>query len=191
MASLKGFAQAGAAGLAGRVVLRRADAAHRVGDRAVAGAAAEIALERARQVGPLRLVEGGHGHDHAGGAEAALEALRVQEGLLHRVQSVRLAPAPGSSSRRGPRRGRPASGRNAPARRPARPCRRRNRRRRSPSSRRARPGRAGRCAGTGRASGSAVTDRPSIGVVGRSLADRSCRLSRRAARRGSARRSRA
>ena len=39
-----------------------------------------------RQVGALRLVEGGGGHDHAGRAEAALERLGVEEGLLHRVQ---------------------------------------------------------------------------------------------------------
>ena len=34
------------------------------------------------------LVEGGARHDHAGGAEAALERLRIEKGLLHRVQLV-------------------------------------------------------------------------------------------------------
>ena len=68
----------------------------RVVDRAVAGAAAEIALQRARQVRPLLLVERGGGHDHAGRAEAALEGLRVEEGLLHRMQlAVRGEPLDG------------------------------------------------------------------------------------------------
>ena len=71
---------------AGRGILDVAHAADRVRDRAIAGAAADIALQRAAEVRPLRLVERRRGHDHAGGAEAALEALRVEEGALHRVQ---------------------------------------------------------------------------------------------------------
>ena len=66
----------------------------RIGDRAIAGAAAEIAFERARQIVALRLVERGGGHDHAGGAEAALKALRIEKGLLHRMQAVRRAGEP-------------------------------------------------------------------------------------------------
>ena len=54
--------------------------------RAVAGAAAQVALQRRGQVGAPAPVERRRRHDHAGGAEAALEPLRVQEGALHRVQ---------------------------------------------------------------------------------------------------------
>ena len=39
-----------------------------------------------RQIRPLLLAQRGGGHDHAGGAEAALEGLRIEEGLLHRMQ---------------------------------------------------------------------------------------------------------
>src|SRR5690606_20735656 len=51
-------------------------------------AAAQVALEVARQVLALRVVERRGGHDHAGRAEPALEALRVEELLLHGVQRV-------------------------------------------------------------------------------------------------------
>ena len=71
---------------------------------AIAGAAAEVALQSARQIAQLRLVERGGGHDHARGAEAALEALRVEEGLLHRVEGRR-RQAPRSLSLCAPRRG--------------------------------------------------------------------------------------
>ena len=63
-------------------------AVERVLDGAIAGAAAQVALERLPEVGALRLVERRRGHDHAGGAEAALEALRVEEGALHGMQFV-------------------------------------------------------------------------------------------------------
>ena len=52
----------------------------------VAGAAAQVALEVPRQVGLLLVVEGGRRHHHAGRAETALEALPVQELLLHRME---------------------------------------------------------------------------------------------------------
>jgi hypothetical protein len=39
-----------------------------------------------RQVRALFFAERGSGHDHARGAEAALEGLRIQERLLHRMQ---------------------------------------------------------------------------------------------------------
>src|SRR5262249_12506723 len=45
-----------------------------------------IAFQCMRQVAPVRLVERGRGHDHAGSAVAALEALRVVEGLLQRME---------------------------------------------------------------------------------------------------------
>jgi hypothetical protein len=60
-------------------------AAYRIGDRAVPGAAAEIAFERPGQRHQLRLIEAGGGQDHAGGAEAALEPLGGEELRLHRV----------------------------------------------------------------------------------------------------------
>ncbi|MGY4481078.1 hypothetical protein ACVWWR_000269 [Bradyrhizobium sp. LM3.2] len=60
-------------------------AEQRILDRTIAGAAADIALQRHAEIGALRLVERGTGQDHAGGAEAALKALRIEEGLLHRM----------------------------------------------------------------------------------------------------------
>jgi hypothetical protein len=57
-----------------------------VGNRAVAGTAAEIAFERPRQRGALRLIQAGGRHDHAGGAKAALKPLGRQELRLHWVQ---------------------------------------------------------------------------------------------------------
>ena len=88
MPAPKGLREAGAAGLAGHVLLAELTPCERILDRAIAGAAAEIAFQRLRQVGALLLVERGGGHDHAGGAEAALEGLRVKEGLLHRMQTA-------------------------------------------------------------------------------------------------------
>ena len=67
--------------------------AKRIGDGAVAGTAAKITFERVRQIGLLIGIQGSGGHDHAGGAEAALECLCVQEGLLHRVQRAVLRQA--------------------------------------------------------------------------------------------------
>ncbi len=78
--------QAGAEGLARDVFLDVDPAVQGVVDRAVAGAATEIALQRMRQVGLVRLIEGRRGHDHAGGAVAALEGLRVMEGFLDRMK---------------------------------------------------------------------------------------------------------
>lgn len=56
-----------------------------VDDRAVAGAPADVALQRAGEAGPLLLGERGCRHDHPRCAEAALEALRADERLLERV----------------------------------------------------------------------------------------------------------
>src|SRR5579872_3440479 len=61
-------------------------AVERILDWAIAGAAADIALQRCAEVLALCLVQRRAGQDHAGGAEAALEALRVKERLLHRMQ---------------------------------------------------------------------------------------------------------
>ncbi len=57
-------------------------------DRAIPGAAAQIAFERGAEVLPLRLVERSASHDHARGAEAALKRLRVEKCLLHRVDAT-------------------------------------------------------------------------------------------------------
>jgi len=60
--------------------------AHSVSDGTVAGAAAQIAFEVTGQVGTLLVVEGGCGHDHASGAETALETLGFKELFLNRVK---------------------------------------------------------------------------------------------------------
>ena len=73
-------------GMAGDVLLDGTLAGKRIGDGAISGTAAKITLERVRQVGALIGIQYSGSHDHAGGAEAALECLRIQEGLLHRVQ---------------------------------------------------------------------------------------------------------
>jgi len=78
--------QAGAAGLAGNVFLDIGPPVQGVDDRAIARAAAEISLQGMRQVVFVRLVECSRRHDHAGGAEAALEGLGVMECLLQGMQ---------------------------------------------------------------------------------------------------------
>jgi hypothetical protein len=55
-------------------------------DRPIAGAPAQVALERMRQVRSLFFGQRGRRHDHPRGAETALEGLRIQERLLHRMQ---------------------------------------------------------------------------------------------------------
>src|SRR3954454_18231924 len=66
-------------------------------DVVVAGAAAEVALEVLAHLllGRVRdaLQHVDRGHDHAGGAEAALEPVVLAEGLLHRVQATTLGQA--------------------------------------------------------------------------------------------------
>ena len=63
-------------------------AVQRIFDRAIAGAAAEVSLERSAKVLPLCLVKRCAGHDHARGAEPALKGLGVEERLLHRVDAA-------------------------------------------------------------------------------------------------------
>ena len=84
---------AAAAGVPGLGLFDRLTAAQRLIDRAVAGAAADVALERPTEIATLRLVHARGGHDHARRAEAALKALRVQKGLLHRMQFAVLGQA--------------------------------------------------------------------------------------------------
>src|SRR5262249_23854806 len=78
--------QVRAASLAGDIVLDGGNAGERVTDRTIAGAAAQVAFEGMWQVRPLLLVEHCRRHDHAGGAIAALERLRIEEGALDRMQ---------------------------------------------------------------------------------------------------------
>ena len=96
-----------AAGLAGNVRLDGGDAGERVADRAVTGAPAQVAFEGMRQIRPLLLVECGGRHDHACGAIAALERLRIEESLLHRMQGAVLGkPFDGCDSASGGAEGR-------------------------------------------------------------------------------------
>ncbi len=74
-------AECGAGGRVFDVVL----AVECVFDRAVAGATADVALQRGAEVLPLRLVQRRAGQDHARCAEAALKPLRIQKRLLHRM----------------------------------------------------------------------------------------------------------
>ena len=71
-------------------------AAHGVADGPVARAAAQVPLQASGQVLLLGFVEGCGRHHHAGGAEAALEALPVQELLLHRMERFARGSAGGS-----------------------------------------------------------------------------------------------
>ncbi len=86
---------AGAQRLAGHVVIDVLLAVQGVDDRAIARAAADIALQRVRQVVLAMLVEslGGGRHHHAGGAIAALEGLGVVERLLDRMELAVLGQA--------------------------------------------------------------------------------------------------
>ena len=126
-------AEAGSAGAAGDILFDGFDAVERVDDALIARAAAEIALEHARQVAARRLVEGGGRHDHAGGAEAALKRLRVEKRLLHGMQLAVLCKALDRRDLRVRRRETPAPGSYGTACRRARPCRRRSLPCRSPS----------------------------------------------------------
>lgn len=82
----EGVAQAPATSLFRDVFLHVHDAVQRIVDAVITRAAAEISLQHARQILQGLFIEGSGSHDHAGGAEAALERLRIQEGLLHRVK---------------------------------------------------------------------------------------------------------
>ena len=63
-------------------------AVDRILDRTIAGAAADVALQRGAEIGALCLVQRGAGQNHPRGTEAALESLRVEERLLHRVRAA-------------------------------------------------------------------------------------------------------
>ena len=83
-----GRRQAAAEGGAGGGVFDIGLAVECVLDRAVAGAAAQIAFQRRAEILPLRLVQRCAGQDHAGGAEAALKGLRIEKRLLHRMRAA-------------------------------------------------------------------------------------------------------
>ena len=70
---------AAAASVAGFGLLDRVHAADGIFDRAIPGAAADVALERPGQILPLRLIEARGRDDHARRAEAALKTLRPAE----------------------------------------------------------------------------------------------------------------
>src|SRR5450631_3353682 len=81
-----GRGQAAAERIAGACVLAIGLAVKGVLDRTIAGAATQIAFQRGAEILLLGLVERGAGENHARGAEAALERLGIEEGLLHRVK---------------------------------------------------------------------------------------------------------
>ena len=82
---------AGADGLPRCRVLDAADTLDRVLDGTISGAAAEVSLQRARQILFLFVGEGRRRHDHPRGAESTLEPWSVQKPLLHRMQVLRCA----------------------------------------------------------------------------------------------------
>jgi len=75
-----------AARLTWSIFFDRSDAADRVFDRVITGASAEIAFKDTRKVLDVFLVQAGRGHDHARGAETALEPGGLHERALHRMQ---------------------------------------------------------------------------------------------------------
>ena len=72
-------------------VLDMLNAGDGVGDRAIAGATAEISFHRRAEVLKLFLVQRGRRQHHARRTEPALEALRRHEATLHRVLPIRSA----------------------------------------------------------------------------------------------------
>ena len=78
--------QAGAADVADAIFFDVTDARQCILDGVVAGAAAEIALETEWEVFLLLVGKARGCHDHARGAEPALEGLRIEERLLHRMK---------------------------------------------------------------------------------------------------------
>ncbi len=77
---------AAAEGLSRLRFLNSSDSVDCVLDRVVSGTAAEIALEHARQILAVFLVEAGRGHGQPGCTETALETLCVDKRLLHGMQ---------------------------------------------------------------------------------------------------------
>ena len=79
---------AAAESFTGRCILGVLSIAERVLNGSIAGAPANVPLQRNAQVAHLRLVQGRTGQDHAGRAEAALECLGLEERSLQRVQLI-------------------------------------------------------------------------------------------------------
>ena len=86
--SAAGCREAATAGLTWLGLLDVVHASYGVLDCAITGASAKIALQGMRKVLTLRLIERRRGHYHAGGAEAALERLGIEECLLRRVHTA-------------------------------------------------------------------------------------------------------
>ena len=93
MPSRKRIGHAGAAGVSGGIGRDVLDAGKRVANRPVTRTATEISLERSWKILFLLVAERRGRHNHSGRAVAALEALRVEEGLLHRMQLAVLGQA--------------------------------------------------------------------------------------------------
>jgi hypothetical protein len=145
-------------------------AAHGVLDRAVAGAAADVALERAVEVVLGALRHRGDRAHHARRAEPALEAGGGGTAPAPDADP-RGCRGPGPSRCRGRRRGARGTRSCARPRRRRSRCRRRSRRRRSPSSLRRSPGRAAGCAGTARARRRRPRGRRAVAVAVRGAPD--------------------
>lgn len=77
---------AGSDGLSREGNFDSTDTVDRVFDGSVTGAAAQVSLERSRQVFFLRVGERRRGHDHPGGAEPTLKAGCIPELLLNRME---------------------------------------------------------------------------------------------------------
>lgn len=82
----KRIGHANAAGVSGSIGRDVFNSGKRVANRPVARTATEISLERSRKLLFLLVAERCGRHNHSGCTVTALEALRVEEGLLHRVQ---------------------------------------------------------------------------------------------------------
>jgi hypothetical protein len=72
--------------MAGTVFVDGSDASYRILDRVIARATTEISLQMEWKILLRSIGKARTGHDHSRGAVAALERLRAQERLLHRME---------------------------------------------------------------------------------------------------------
>jgi hypothetical protein len=79
--------------LTGRRLLDRDNAVDRILDGAITGAAAEVSLQRARQIQLLRVGEGRRCHDHSGRCRSRTGSRGVAELPLQRMHVLRRAEA--------------------------------------------------------------------------------------------------
>lgn len=78
--------QAGATGMTSAVFLDGGHTMQRILDGMISGTTTQISFESEGKILLLLFGKAGRGHDHPGGAEAAVKSLRVEESLLHRMQ---------------------------------------------------------------------------------------------------------